>query len=100
MQKMIDASTASCRSVSIEKFVNGRSDIEKKAGSFGELNVGQLAAEAPDLVDSHVERLRHSKTVLKRLRSDFQDRYSRNLRVLEPSKYLLIDELSALGKKL
>lgn len=100
MQQLLDTATNSCRDVSIEKFVNGRSDIEKKAGTFGKLNVGQLAASAPATMDSAVERLRHTKTVLKRMRHDFQEVHGRNLRVIELSPHLAVDEFVALAKKL
>ena len=43
--RMLDRATTDCRKVSVEKYVNGRTDIEKKKGTFGQLNVGQLAGE-------------------------------------------------------
>jgi hypothetical protein len=100
IQQLLDAATASTREVSIEKYVNGRSDIEKKAGTFGKLNLGQLAAAAPATVDGAVDRYRHAKTVLKRMRQDFHQAHGCNLRVLEPSPYIAVDEFLALAKKL
>lgn len=100
MQRMLDTATISCRNVSIEKYVNGRSDIEKKAGTFGKLNVGQLAATAPAILGAEVKRFRHAKTVLKRMRHDFQEAHGCNLRVMEPSPHLSVDEFVALAKKL
>jgi hypothetical protein len=100
MDKFIRAATDGSRAVSIEKYVNGRTDIEKKAGTFGKLNVGQLAVNAPHVIDADVKRLRHSKTVLKRLRDDFRQARGCNLRVLDTSEYLAVDQFVALAKKL
>lgn len=46
MQALLDATTDSYMDISIEKYVNGRADLIKKAGTFGKLNLGQLATEA------------------------------------------------------
>ena len=100
MQVLIDAATQGCRALSIEKYVNGRSDIEKRAGTFGKLNLGQLAATAPAVVDAEVERFRYSKAVLKRVRQEFHDAHGRNIRLLEPTPHLAIDEFLVLAKKL
>lgn len=100
MEKRIEKATASCRNISIEKFVNGRTDIEKKAGTFGTLNVGNLAATAPSKIDADPARYRHAKSVLKRLRQDFRESKSINLRVMEVSKHLALDAFAALSKKL
>lgn len=60
------------RNSSIEKYVNGRCDIERKAGTFGKLNVGALATEAPTLYESDPWRYCHSKTVIAKARELFQ----------------------------
>lgn len=100
MQMLVDAATQACRTISIEKYVNGRTDIEKKAGTFGRLNVGQLAASAGATIDSDVARYRHSKTVLKRLRHDFQEANESNLKVMETSDHLAVAQLAAIAKRL
>lgn len=100
IQELLDAATVKSRDISIEKYVNGRSDFEKKAGTFGKLNVGHLAASAPKKVDAEPERYRHSKTVLKRLRQDFQAKHTRNLKVMEKSQHLTVNDLEVLAKKL
>lgn len=100
MQELVDAATQACRTLSIEKYVNGRTEIEKKAGTFGKLNVGQLAANAPGTIDSDVERYRHAKTVLKQLRHNFHQANGENLKVMEPSAHLAVDQLVALAMKL
>jgi hypothetical protein len=100
MQELLQLVTAGNRDASIEKYVNGRTDIEKKAGTFGKLNVGQLATAAPKLYDAEPDRYRDSKAVLKRLRQDFSAKHRRNLRVMEKSTFLAVDDLTALAKKL
>ncbi len=100
MQQMIDAATSACCDTSIEKYVNGRTDIEKKAGTFGKLNVGSLAAGASRVIESDTERYRHAKSVLRQLRQEFQQEKGSNLRVIEASEHLATGQLIALAKKL
>lgn len=95
---IIDQATVDCRTTSIEKYVNGRTDIEKKAGTFGRLNLGQLAAQAPTVFDSNPERFRHSKTVMKSLRDKFREVYGRNLKVIEVSEHLSVADFEELAK--
>ena len=96
----VSAATAATRDLSIEKYVNGRTDIEKKNGTFGKLNVGQLATSAPKVFDSAPERHRYSKAVLKELRRQYQEAKGKNLRVTEPSSTLADNSLSSIAKKL
>ncbi len=100
IRELLDAATDSSMQISIEKYVNGRSDIEKKAGTFGKLNLGQLAANAPKVVKDEIERYRHAKTVLKRLRNNFQEKYDKNLQVLKKSSHLAVDELNIIAVKI
>jgi len=99
-QTLLDGATQTARDTSIEKYVNGRTDIEKKAGTFGKLNVGHLAASASKIVDGSPERYRHAKTVLKCLRHTYQEKYHVNLKVMEASSHIVVDKLSTLAKKL
>jgi hypothetical protein len=39
---MIDAATTESMDTSVAKYVNGRADIAKKSGAFGQLNLGEL----------------------------------------------------------
>ncbi len=97
---MLAEATTATRDTSIEKYVNGRSDIEKKAGTYGQLNIGQLALEAPRQVDTAPERYRHAKTVLREVRRKFQEDHGRNLRVLENSQYLKAEALVQIAGRL
>jgi hypothetical protein len=67
-QALIDQATTETRELSIQKYVNGRVDIEKKHQTYGKLDVGKLATEAPRAFDSNPVRYRHSKTVMRKLR--------------------------------
>ena len=100
MGELLQKATEACRDLSIEKYVNGRTDLAKKTGTFGSLNLGQMATTAPRLVGDNPERYRHAKTVLKTLRHLYQETTSTNLSVIEPSPHIAVEELSTLVKKL
>jgi AAA ATPase domain len=100
MGELLQKATEACRNLSIEKYVNGRTDVAKKTGTFGSLNIGQMATMAPTLVNDNPERYRHAKTALKNLRHLYQESTGINLRVIEPSPHIAIKELSTLVKKL
>ena len=92
---IIHEATNQTMQTTIEKYVNGRSDIEKKAGTYGGLNVGKLAAEASEIVKKDIERFRHSKTVLKLARKLYQEKFNKNLKTMsvttEISDPVLVD---------
>lgn len=100
VETLISEATISCQNASVEKFVNGRTDLEKKNGTFGKLNVGQLAAEAVGLIENNRERYRHSKTVLKTLRGKFQERYSINMKIIHITEHLRSNDLTTIASKL
>lgn len=100
MATLLQEATTTTRDVSIEKYVNGRTDLEKKKGTFGKLNVGLLATEAPKMVDAAPERYRYAKAVLKELRRKHQDHNHSNLRVIEASRFLKSDVLCKIARKL
>lgn len=100
MNQLIDAATDECSGFSIEKYVNGRSDISKKNGEFGKVNIGKLATEGPKLLAENPERFRHSKTVLKTLRTKFRDKNQINLKATSVSDVLSDSTLNTISKKL
>ena len=100
MQNLINSATSECRSIMIEKYVNGRTDIEKKKGTFGRLNLGELAAEAGNIIDSDPERFRHSKSVLKNLRQKFQEKVGTNLQVIAITSEIISPFLADIAKKI
>ena len=97
---IVEQATDETMTTSIEKYVNGRTDIEKKAGTFGSLNIGELAASASEVVQSDVERYRHSKSVLKAARRLYQDEHKSNLITMEVTPELAVPELENLAEKL
>lgn len=99
VQELLDQATADCRAISIEKYVNGRTDIEKKNGTFGKLNLGQLAANAADVVDGDTSRYRHAKTVLRNFRHQCQEVYGQNASVVSVSDAMKCERLSEIAKK-
>lgn len=95
---VIETATNLVHEISIQKYVNGRIDILKKSGKFSELNIGKLATDAPKIVNSNPQRYRHSKTVLKRLRSLFKEKYGDNLKVYYLSSNLEVQLLKDVSK--
>lgn len=100
MQTLLDSATDECRAVTVEKYVNGRTDIEKKQGTFGKLNLGQLAAGAGAIVEMHRERYRHSKSVLKIARRKFREGEGENLQVINISDEICSPHLLEIAKKI
>ncbi len=100
MKDFLDKSTESAKDISIEKYVNGRTDIEKKMGNFAKLNLGHLAIEAPKTFEANPTRYRHSKEVLKELRRIFQEDQKKNLRIMEPTQHINVKALSSISKKI
>jgi hypothetical protein len=100
IEKILAEATDNGMDTSVEKYVNGRTDIEKKAGTFGKLNVGKLAASAKTIISSDIPRYRHSKTILRNARGIFQTKYGLNMKVMELSNFLASDQLKVIAKKI
>ena len=83
----------------IERYVNGRVDIERKNGTYGQLNLGQLANEAPRMLGTQPEKYWHGKTLLRRLREEFRSRHSAAMRDMQPSSHLRHDLLISVSTK-
>lgn len=98
--QLIDEATNSCREMSIKKYVNGRTDLARKNGTFAKLDIGQLAVEAPSLIEGKRERYRHSKTVLKTLRSKFREKYGKDMKIIYVTEHLRSAYLATIASKL
>lgn len=98
--QIITQATEDLKDLCINKYVNGRSDIEKKLGTYRNLDIGDLAVEAPKKLDSDPERYRHSKTILKKVGSLFQDKYNRNIKIIEKSEFIKDLSLEAIANSL
>lgn len=84
---------------SIEHYCNGRCDIEKKARTFGTLNLGNLATQAPQVYGTDPDRYCHSKTVMAKLRQLFQEQFHHNLQVRTPSQLICSQVLSSIVRR-
>ena len=87
------------RQDSISHYVNGRCDIEKKARTFGQLNLGNLAAQAHDVYDSDPLKYCHSKTVISKMRQLFRAEYSANLESQKRSDFISSPVLSEIARR-
>jgi len=96
---ILDQATVNMRDQSIEKLINSRTDIEKKLGTFGKLNLGKLALEAPKQHDENPRRYRFAKSVLREMRRIHQENTGENLRVIESSTEVSNDTLAMIAKK-
>lgn len=100
IQDIIQRATDECIDASIEKYVNGRSDLEKKAGTFGRVNLGRLAATAPNIVTGSGQRYIHSKTVMRAVRRIYSQETGDNLRIFEVSEHIRVDSLASIAKRI
>lgn len=98
-EHLIRASITASYDDSIAHYVNGRCDIEKKARTYGTLDVGQLAVQAPQVYGSDPQRYCHSKTVMAQLRQLFQDKFHRNLEVRTPSPLIASQVLLNIARR-
>jgi ABC-type uncharacterized transport system ATPase subunit len=96
--ELIAIATKEMHETCVEKYVNGKSDIAKKAGKFGALNVGALAVEAGKEVSNDHARYRHSKTVLKRVKHLYREKHGSNLIITQSTEHLLDERLKAICK--
>lgn len=96
--EMIDKVRSEQENDLIARYVNGRIDIERKNGTYGSLNHGQLAIEANKKVKED-QRYCHGKALLSGLRREFRSRFGRNVTVFKPSSILKIETLSVFASK-
>jgi predicted ATPase len=87
------------REESVRKYVNGRCDIEKKAGTFGRVNIGELATQAPRGYDRNAQRYCHSKTVMSKARELFRAEYTVNLRAHIRTNHIASPLLGAIARR-
>lgn len=84
---------------SIAHYVNGRCDIEKKARTFGDLNLGDFANQAPQVYASDPLKYCHSKTVVAKMKQLFQEEYGTNLDLAKISSIISSPVLSAIQRR-
>jgi hypothetical protein len=98
-ERLVAAAQESCEDKSVQSYVNGRIEIARSQGTHAQINHGQLAVEAGKAVKGDLGRLSHGKTVLKRLRSDYQKEYGENLKDTIAGEHAALDELQVVAKK-
>lgn len=98
-QDLIHRATMETREVSIQKYVNGRVDIEKKKGTYGKLDVGKLATDAPRAFDANPERYRHSKTVIRKLKELHRAAKAVNLVTASVTEHVAVPGLKSVAKR-
>ena len=98
-QDVIDRALEASRDQSIRKFINGRCDIEKKRGTYGHLDIGQLSISAHQLYDENSFRYCHSKTVMARARELFRAEQGRNLVSAVQSTYINSPTLNTISRR-
>jgi hypothetical protein len=87
------------RSDLVAAYVNGRTELERKAGTFGSLDLGKLAVEASNAVSAN-PRPFAGKKALRAIRSAFAEHHGLSLRTKRLTPHLLDEELHAISKKL
>jgi AAA domain, putative AbiEii toxin, Type IV TA system len=97
-RRLVNEALAACRDDSVEHYVNGRIDIARAAGAYASVNPGALALEAARAVDEDLVRWSHGKTVLKRLRADYQATCKRNLQTDRASAQLAHPDLVPIAR--
>jgi ABC-type uncharacterized transport system ATPase subunit len=98
-QRLIDAAVTAVRDASVQHIVNGRIDIERTKGTHAAINHGKLAVDSQNLYDTAPRKLSHGKTLLKKLRSDFQAEFGQRLRDVVASEYVAFPVLRTFAKK-
>jgi hypothetical protein len=98
-QRLIRDARDNTKDSSIQHFVNGRIDIERSKGTHASIDHGKLAVETARAVETDPAGKSHGKTVLKRLRSDFQKESRSTLQDFVVSKYISVEALKTIAKK-
>jgi energy-coupling factor transporter ATP-binding protein EcfA2 len=98
-EALLRDATSDAEKESIQKYVNGRIDVERKKGTYATLNHGELATEATDALRSNPERFRYGRAVLRALRRRFRDACGENLRVIHSTQHLASSTLQGVARK-
>jgi len=96
---LINRAMVDKREDSIQNYVNGRIDVERKAGTYGTLNIGVLATQVPQLYDQNPRRYCHSKTVMSKVRQLFQTEHASNLQLYRKSDHISDSTLASIAQR-
>lgn len=97
--ELINAEAADARAELVKSYVNGRVQITRQNGTYGDLDIGELAATAPGKIDGNPDVLRHGKKLLSRVKTKFQNDHGKNLSVGKPTEHLCFDTASVIARK-
>lgn len=97
--RLLDEARTECVEKFIEKYVNGRIDIERSFGNHAKIDHGKLAVEAATIVRSDLPRWAHGKTLLKALREKYRREYGANMQDTVPSEHAAMADLITVAKK-
>lgn len=78
------------------EYVNGRIDLLRKKGE--QVNAGAISAEATSAIKQNIMKY-CGKSILRRIRAEFQKAHSKNLDVFTPSEFLKDDQLNLVAQK-
>ena len=87
------------REDSVTHYVNGKLEVARASGTVAKINHGQLAVEAAKAVEADPQRWGHGKSILKRLRADFQAAFQRNLITDRATSVIAHGDLRTVAKK-
>lgn len=87
------------RDDAVAHYVNGKIEVARAVGAAAKLNHGQLAVEAAKFVDEDPARWRHGKSLLRKVRAEFQNTFKQTLRIESASDHLANSELRTIAKK-
>jgi len=96
---LINRAMTDLKQESISDYVNGRVDIEKKARTFGQLNLGNLVAQAVAIYDSDPLKYCHSKKVVTKMRQIFQVEHGLNLELRRPDASISSEILKTIARR-
>ncbi|MBK9246092.1 MAG: AAA family ATPase [Burkholderiales bacterium] len=101
LTEIVAQATELARATSIEKFTNSQvaaAQRHRNRTGGGEINYGQIAADAQAKYAANPERFRHGKTVLGRVVALIQQELGHNVQVVQESNCLQIPWLCDLAK--
>lgn len=99
-KKLIRKVSVEIRDELVKKVVNGEIDVHRAEGTYGKLDVGQLAARAPKVIDAEPQRYVHGKTLLRAVRERFKRDTGKNLKDLSATKHVEVAALSTIAQKI
>jgi hypothetical protein len=83
----------------VEKYVNGKTDLARKAGQYAKVNPGALAVEANKAISTNPKRFAHGKTVLTKVRELYREANNLDLKTFQVSSLIEVPSLVTVARK-